>query len=90
MSVVIAMSEKRMSATRANTTPGLANRVARMPPSKAIPVSRTPTVAMVAPAAWRRVSVSPRKTTDSTTVRPPNAATIPLTTAIGPICSPVK
>ena len=45
-------------------------------------------MAIVAPAAWRRVSVSPRKTTDSTTVNPPNAATIPLTTAIGPIWRP--
>ena len=34
--MVIAISEKRMSATRANTTPGLAKRVARRPPSKAI------------------------------------------------------
>ena len=88
MSVVIAISEKRISATRANTTAGLANRVARMPPSKAIPVSSTPSVAKVAPGAWRSVRVSPRKITDSTTVRPPNAATIPLTTAIGPTGAP--
>ncbi len=90
MSVTIVISAKRTSATIAKITPGPANRVARQPPSKAMPVRTTPTVAIVAPAAWSVVRLSPRKTTDSTTVRPPKAATTPLTTEIGPCCSPVK
>ena len=72
------------------TTPGPAKRVARQPPSNAMPVRTTPMVAIVAPAAWRVVRLSPRKTTDRTTVSPPKAATTPLTTEIGPYCSPVK
>ena len=71
-------------------TPGPANRVARRPPSKATPVRITPIVAIAAPVAWVSVSDSPRTTTARTTVRPPYAATIPLTTEIGPIRSPVK
>ena len=47
-------------------------------------------VATVAPAACSAVSVSPRNTTARTTVRPPYAATMPLTTAIGPMRRPVK
>ena len=39
---------------------------------------------------WTAVSVSPRKSTDRTTVRPPYAATTGLTTASGPIRSAVK
>ena len=47
-------------------------------------------MAIAAPTAWSGVSVSPRRTTDRTTVSPPNAATMPLTTAIGPNWRPVK
>ena len=90
MSLVIVIVAKRIRATTAKATPGLAKRVFRQPCSKAIPVSTTPSVATAAPTAWRGVSVSPRMTTASTTVRPPYAATIPLTTAIGPIRRPVK
>ena len=68
--MTIVMSEKRTSATMEKMTPGPANRVDRQPPSKANPVSTTPTVAMVAPTAWRAVRVSPRKMTDRTTVEP--------------------
>ena len=84
------MSEKSTRATSAKTTPGPANRVARSPPSKANAVSSTPIVATAAPSACSGFSDSPRRTTDRTTVRPPNAATMPLTTAIGPNWSPVK
>ena len=84
------MSEKSTSATRAKTTPGPANRVARSPPSKASAVSSTPTVAIAAPNAWSGLNDSPRMTTDRTTVSPPNAETMPLTTAIGPNWRPVK
>ena len=90
MSVTIVINEKRTSAMIEKTTPGPANRVARQPPSNAMPVRMTPMVAIVAPAAWSVVRLSPRKTTDSTTVRPPKAATTPLTTEIGPNWSPVK
>ena len=55
-SVVIAISEKRTSATTAKMTPGPANRVARRPPSKASAVSRTPTVAIAAPTACSGLS----------------------------------
>ncbi len=90
MSVTIVINAKRTSATIEKTTPGPANRVARQPPSNATPVRTTPIVAIVAPSAWSGGQVSPRKTTDRTTVRPPYAATTPLTTEIGPIRSPVK
>ena len=90
MSLPIVMTANSTSATIANTTPGPANRIPRSPPPKATPVRITPTVATVAPSAWRGVSDSPRNSTASTTVSPPYAATIPLTTEIGPIRSPVK
>ena len=44
----------------------------------------------IAPTAWSGVNDSPRKRTERTTVNPPNAATMPLTTEIGPIWRPVK
>ena len=47
-------------------------------------------VATVAPSACSTVIDSPRMTTASTTVSPPYAATIPLTTEIGPSPRPVK
>ena len=50
----------------------------------------TPSVATAAPKACNGVSDSPRMTTASTTVSPPYAATMPLTTAIGPMRRPVK
>ena len=90
MSLPIVMSANRISAAIAKTTPGPANRIPRSPPSNAMPVSITPTVAIVAPSAWSGVSDSPRSSTASTTVRPPYAATTPLTTEIGPIRRPVK
>ena len=88
--MTIAISANRTSATIEKMTPGPANRVLRQWPSKAIPVRTTPAVATVAPSAWSVVRVSPRRTTDSTTVKPPYAATTPLTTAIGPTRKPVK
>ena len=60
------------------------------PPSETSPVRITPTVATAAPSAWSGVSVSPRRTTASTTVSPPYAATTGLTTDTGPIRSAVK
>ena len=87
MIVIVANSTK---ATTAKATPGLAKRVFRQPWSKARPVITTPTVATTAPIACTDVKVSPRKSTARTTVRPPYAATTPLTTAIGPIRRPVK
>ena len=54
MSVTIVISENRTSATIAKTTPGPANRVARQPPSNAMPVRTTPTVAIVAPDGLER------------------------------------
>ncbi len=90
MSVPMVMTANSTSATSANATPGPANFMPRRPPSNATPVRITPIVAIAAPAAWRGVSVSPRTMTARTTVRPPYAATIPLTTEIGPMRSPVK
>ena len=90
MSVTMVIVANRTRATTAKMTPGLAERVARRPPSNATPVRITPTVATVAPRAWTAVSDSPRMTTASTTDSPPYAATIPLTTEIGPSFRPVK
>ena len=90
MSLPIVMTAKRTSATIAKTTPGPARWMPRRPPPKATPVRITPTVAVVAPSAWSGVSDSPRNSTASTTVSPPYAATMPLTTEIGPMRSPVK
>ena len=90
MSVPIDIVANRTRATIAKMTPGLANRVPRQPPSNATPVRMTPIVAIAAPTAWTGVSDSPRMMTARTTVRPPYAATIPLTTAIGPMRRPVK
>ena len=52
MSVPIDIAANRTRATTAKITPGLANRVARQPPSNAIPVRMTPIVATAAPTAW--------------------------------------
>ena len=71
MSVTIDIAANRTSATTAKITPGPANRVPRRLPSNARPVRITPTVAMDAPSAWTVVSVSPRSTTERTTVSPP-------------------
>ena len=71
MSPTIVINENSTSATTAKITPGLANRVARRPPSNATPVSTTPTVATVAPRAWSVVKDSPRMITARTTVSPP-------------------
>ena len=89
MSVAMAIAENSTSAMTAKTTPGPASRVARQPPSNDTPVRITPIVAMAAPTAWVAVRDSPRIVTASTTVRPPYAATIPLTTVIGPTLSPL-
>ena len=90
MSVTIDIAANITRARTAKATPGPANLVPRSPPSNATPVMITPTVATAAPNAWTVVSVSPRITTERTTVRPPYAATTPLTTEIGPTCRPVK
>jgi hypothetical protein len=89
-SVPIDITANSTSAMIAKITPGLASRVERKRPSKATPVRMTPTVARAAPRAWTGSSVSLRRTTARTTVSPPYAATTPLTTAIGPMRSPVK
>ena len=90
MSLPIVIVANSTRATTAKATPGLAKRVFRQPLIEGDPGQDDADRRDGRAGRLDGVSVSPRMSTASTTVRPPYAATIPLTTAIGPMRRPVK